>query len=241
MSEGRNGLVPRKAGWLEKLYPTPSRAAVEPRVAGKRGKLLFAIDATASREPAWEAAKQLTDSFFDAVPGMIDIGLAAYGGNRVHTFTPYVADARRLRRLASGISCRAGYTQLLPILRRVVETGDVGVVLYITDAFEEDATTAARLAEMLKAKGTRVIVLFDGWSDSEARAVFEDLAARTGGAVLPFEASAIERLKGLIAAAAVLAVGGEVLLAAKSNSLPGATLLLEYLKSARRLSNRSGS
>ena len=52
-----------------------------------RPRLVFAVDATASREPAWAAARQVTDALVKALPGALDVALAVHGGSRVHTFT----------------------------------------------------------------------------------------------------------------------------------------------------------
>jgi hypothetical protein len=216
------------SGFLKTLYPEGLPAAVEPVAPVLMGRMVFAVDATASRQPAWEAAKQLTGTLFHAVPDVLQVALAVHGGGKVHTFTDFQANARALRRKAAGVECIAGGTQLLPILRRVTRTAGVGVVLYIGDAFEESQSKAMRLADQLKANGTRLIVLFEG-SDAYAHGVYADLAARTEGALLPFDLSALGRLRDLLAAIGVLAAGGMELLEDKRHTMPGAVLLLEHL------------
>ena len=57
-----------------------------------------------------------------------------------------------------------------------------------------------------------------------------NVARRTGGCVLPFDASAPARLRDLLSAVAVYAVGGTELLEAKRAEDPGAALLLEQLR-----------
>jgi hypothetical protein len=52
--------------------------------------------------------------------------------------------------------------------------------------------------------------------------------------VLPFDLSSLGRLRELLGAVAVLAVGGEHLLEEKRETLPGAVLLLGYLEEAKR-------
>jgi hypothetical protein len=84
-------------------------------------------------------------------------------------------------------------------------------------------------------RGTKVIVLHDT-ADPAARLdaeVFWDLAKRTGGCVLPFNASASGRLRELLSAVAVYAVGGETLLQERARDLPGAIALLEHLGKRR--------
>src|SRR6516162_7400182 len=93
---------------------------VPPALREERARLVFAVDATASRSAAWEAAKQLTDILFEAIPGKLDVALAVHGGGRVHTFTAFTDDAGRLRDMAMGIRCRSGDTRLIDILARAV-------------------------------------------------------------------------------------------------------------------------
>ncbi len=200
-----------------------------------RPRLVFAVDATASREPAWAAARQVTDALVKALPGELDVALAVHGGSRVHTFTAFTNDAATLRDRAAGVTCQAGLTRLLPILSTSLKQQSVRVVIYIGDVFEESLPQGRRLADSLGAQGTKLIVLHDT-ADASARRdaeVFWDLAKRTGGCVLPFDASAPGRLRDLLSAVAVYAVGGEKLLRERRHALPGAVALLEHLDKRR--------
>jgi hypothetical protein len=200
-----------------------------------RPRLVFAVDATASREPAWAAARQVTDALVKALPGALDVALAVHGGSRVHTFTAFTNDANTLRDRAAGVACQAGVTRLLPILAAGLKQPGVRVVIYIGDVFEESVTQGRRLADAMGAQGTRLIVLHDT-ADPAARRdadVFWDLAKRTGGCVIPFDASASGRLRDLLSAMAVFAVGGEKLLRERRHDLPGAIALLEHLGKRR--------
>ena len=192
-------------------------------------KLVLAVDATASREPAWDTAKRTTDALFGAIPGRLQVALAVHGGSELHTFTAFTRDPSRLRDQAAGIKCRAGQTMLIPILEQVRTTDGVKIVLYIGDVFEEDAADAYDLADSLRLRGCRVIILHDQSDGAHARSaqVFQELARRTGGAVLPFDASSINKLRELLEAIGALAIGGIKLL--RASSKPGAVLLLEHL------------
>ena len=119
--------------------PDKPRSVVPPALREERARLVFAVDATASRSAAWEAAKQLTDILFEAIPGKLDVALAVHGGGRVHTFTAFTDDAGRLRDMAMGIRCRSGDTRLIDILARAVREKPK-VVVYIGDCFEESQT-----------------------------------------------------------------------------------------------------
>ena len=199
--------------------------------AAPRPRLIFAVDATASREPAWAAARQVTDVLVKALPGELDVALAVHGGSRVHTFTAFTGDAATLRDRAAGVACIAGLTRLLPILSVSAAQPAVRVVVYIGDVFEESILQGRKLADAMGRQGTRLIVLHDT-ADRTARRdaeVFWDLAKRTGGCVLPFDATSSHRLRDLLSAVAVYAVGGEKLLRERRRELPGAVALLEHL------------
>ena len=135
---------------------------------------------------------------------------------------------------AAGITCRAGSTRLLSILSRALATPSVRVVTYIGDVYEESPGRGRKLADEMGRRGVRLFVLHDvaDWNARRDAELFLDLARRTGGCVLPFDAQAPERLRDLLAAVAVFAVGGAELLHEKRRELPGAVVLLQHL--ARR-------
>lgn len=225
--------VPPHSSLLARL-----RALLAPRAADAvaadtptRPRLIFAVDATASREPAWHTARQVTDALFGALPGALDVALAVHGGSLLHTFTEFTSNPTALRDRAAGVRCRAGRTQLLPILSRGLSNPGVRVVLYIGDVFEESPGSARKLADAMGARGIRLIVLHDtaDWLARRDAELFQDLARRTGGCVLPFDASAVQRLRELLGAVAAYAVGGVELLEQKRDELPAAALLLQHL------------
>jgi hypothetical protein len=238
---------PRTGGLLNRLATMVTTAATAaaaalPAVLGHaeppaetgtptRPRLVFAVDATASREPAWTAAKQVTDALVKALPGELDVALAVHGGSRVHTFTAFTNDAATLRDRAAGVACEAGFTRLLPILAASLKRPAVRVVVYIGDVFEENRQHGRQLADSMGAQGIKLIVLHDTLDPSARRdaEVFWDLAKRTGGCVLAFDASAPGRLRDILSAVAVYAVGGEKLLRERRHDLPGAVALLEHL------------
>ena len=208
----------------------PAPAAPTDAARG-RPRLIFGFDATASREPAWAAARHVTDALVRALPGELDVALAVHGGSRLHTFTEFTADPNALRDRAASIACIAGHTQLLPILSRALASPGVRVVTYIGDVYEESLARGRKLADEMGRRGIKLIVLHDtaDWNARRDAELFLDLARRTGGCVLPFDASAPDRLREFLAAIAVLAVGGTALLREKRRELPGAVLLLQHL------------
>lgn len=196
-----------------------------------RPRLVFGFDATASREPAWAMARKVTDALVKTLPGELDVALAVHGGSRLHTFTKFTNDGRTLRDLAASISCEAGQTRLLPILSGSLARPGVRVVTYIGDVYEESLTRGRAVADELGRRGIKLFVFHDvsDWAARRDNEVFLDLARRTGGCVLPFDASAPGRLHDLLAAVAVFAVGGAALLQERRGNLPGAVVLLGSL------------
>jgi hypothetical protein len=210
----------------------PFGAPSLPATAPTRPRLIFGFDATASREPAWATARTVTDALVKALPGELDVALAVHGGSMLHTFTEFTANPATLRDRAAGISCLAGMTRLLPTLSRALSNPGVRVVIYIGDVFEESPVRGRKLADAMGLKGIKLIVLHDvaDWNARRDAEVFLDLARRTGGCVLPFDANAPARLRELLAAVAVYAVGGKDLLEEKRGEMPGAVMLLEHLR-----------
>lgn len=196
-----------------------------------RPRLVFGFDATASREPAWAMARRVTDALVKTLPDELDVALAVHGGSRLHTFTEFTTDGKTLRDLAASISCEAGQTRLLPILSGSLARPGVRVVTYIGDVYEESLNQGRKIADDLGRRGIKLFVFHDisDWAARRDAEVFLDLARRTGGCVLPFDASAPSRLRDLLRAIAVFAVGGVGLLRQRREDLPGAILLLASL------------
>jgi len=228
------GLLARIQNALQRLLP--GLAPAPETEAPTRPRLVFAFDATASREPAWATARQVTDALVKVLPGELDVALAVHGGSMLHTFTDFTDNANTLRDRAAGIRCLAGFTRMLPILARSLKRPGVRVIVYIGDVFEESLARGRKLADELAARGIKLIVLHDT-SDAAARGnaeIFQDLARRTGGCVLPFDINAPDKLRDLLAAVAVYAVGGSKLLREKRSELPGALVLLDHLDDRRK-------
>jgi hypothetical protein len=243
--EAANALARHFSPPVERLMPPPLPEPPPPRPAkpppppqpAARSKLVFAFDATSSRQHAWDTAVPLTDSLLSALPDQLDVALAVHGGEKVHTFTSFTSDAGKLRDRAAGVQCIAGETRLLEILGRVLKIKDVSTVVYIGDIFEESERHGRKYADALKVNGTRLIILHDYRPGrfSNEKGIFAEMAARSGGTVLPFEASSLPKLKELLSAIAVLAVGDVPALAAQQETMPGARLLLEGLAESKQL------
>src|ERR1700746_1977085 len=119
---------------------------------GRRGRLIFALDATMSRQPTWDTACHLqADMFREAAAiGGLDIQLVYYRGTGECRASTWISQADKLARLMSAIDCRGGNTQIGKIIahvRRETERAKVQAVVFVGDAMEE------RLAVLTRAAG----------------------------------------------------------------------------------------
>src|SRR5262249_62134859 len=82
--------------------------AMSPHAASGRGRLVFALDATMSRQPTWDMACTLqADMFREAASlGSLDIRLVYYRGFNECRATGSISDSAQLARLMSKIDCR---------------------------------------------------------------------------------------------------------------------------------------
>src|SRR5918995_239754 len=86
--------------------------------SGQRGRLIFALDATMSRQPLWDTACRLQGDMFNetAAIGGLDVQLVYYRGLSECRASGWVSDARRLGGLMEKIDVRGGHTQVPKIL-----------------------------------------------------------------------------------------------------------------------------
>src|SRR5262245_41299303 len=77
---------------------------------GRRGRLIFALDATMSRQPLWDTACKLQGDMFAeaAAVGGLDVQLVYYRGLSECRASRWVSDARQLGGLMEKIDCRGG-------------------------------------------------------------------------------------------------------------------------------------
>jgi hypothetical protein len=213
--------------FLQKVAATPVRAR-----AGERGRLIFALDATASRQPTWDQACQLQAEMFSetASLGGLDIQLASYRGFGEFRASEWVGDSKALVARMTGVSCLAGKTQIGRVLKNAIveaKRGRVGALVFVGDAMEEDLDALGDLAGRLGLLGVRMFIFHEGRDDAVGRA-FQHLAKLTGGACCRFDASSAKQLRELLAAVAVYAAGGRAALEDYGRKKGGEALRLTH-------------
>ena len=182
------------------------------KASSQRGRLIFALDATMSREPTWDLAQQLQGEMFStaATCGGLDIQLVYFRGFNECRASRFIADGAGLKSAMQKISVRGGMTQIGRVLRHVrseAAEAPVGAFVFIGDALEEKPDELARVAGELGLRGVKGFFFQEGGTPQVA-SCFKDLARLTGGAYAAFDTSAPGRLAGLLKAAAAYAAGG---------------------------------
>ena len=80
------------------------------RPAGQSGRLIFAMDATASREPTWDQATHIQSEMFEQTQslGGLEIQLVYYRGFREFEASPWCNQPQTLLPRMTRVSCVAG-------------------------------------------------------------------------------------------------------------------------------------
>ena len=229
MSERKKSLTGKSAkadidAFIEKLHATPAV-----RKAGTRGRLIFAMDATASRQPTWDHASQIQGEMFSetAALGGLEIQLCYFRGfNEFHAFPWHTTSADLLQAMSS-VYCAAGHTQIEKVLRHAIRENRVKAVdalVYVGDCMEEDIDRLADPAGQLGLLGIPVFLFQEG-IDPVARQAFKEIARLSKGAYCTFDSHSPQQLRDLLGAVAVYASGGRRALEAYSRN-KGQTLRL---------------
>jgi len=211
--------------FLKKLAAMP---AVRP--AGPRGRLIFALDATASRQPTWDQACMIQAQMFQAVGQMggLDVQLVYYRGFHEFEAFPWLDNAAALTQRMTGVFCLGGRTQIARVLKHAIaETKGkrVNALVFVGDCMEEPADKLCHMAGQLGVLGLPIFLFHEG-REPLAAATFQQLARLSGGAYCPFDAGSAQQLTELLRAVAVYAAGGLKALQDYSRNAGGKTLLL---------------
>src|SRR5262249_17119928 len=104
--------------------------------------LIFALDATMSRQPTWDQACRLQAEMFReaATLGGLDLQLVYYRGLAERRASRWIVEPARFGELMSRIDCRGGQTQIAKVLahaRHENDRGKVAALVFVGDAMEE--------------------------------------------------------------------------------------------------------
>ena len=213
--------------FLRQVAVTPVRPATN-----GRGRLIFAMDATASREPTWDRASHIQAEMFSETAdlGGLAIQLCFYRGLREFKFLPWYTESADLLRRMTRVHCAAGLTQIGRVLQYALEEDErqrVNALVFVGDCMEENSDVLSALAGKLGLKGLPAFVFQEG-RDPEAGRSFRQIARLSGGAYCPFDASSPQTLRDLLSAVAVFAAGGRKALENYGRKRGGAVLQLTH-------------
>ena len=198
--------------FLRKVALTPAV-----RRPGHKGRLVFALDATASREPTWDRACQIQAEMFaeTAALGGLEIQLCFFRGFGEFRAAPWLSDSASLVKHMTVVRCLSGQTQIAKVLRHAIaetRVRKINALVYVGDCMEEEIDELAQLAGELGLLGVPAFVFQEG-NELTAQRAFKRIAKLTNGAYCSFDAASARQLRDLLSAVAVYAAGGRLALA----------------------------
>ncbi|GJD48198.1 hypothetical protein OPKNFCMD_0914 [Methylobacterium crusticola] len=184
--------------------PAPAPAATP--------RLVFALDATLSRQPTWDLACGVQAGMFEAAAalGGLAVQLVYFRGFSECRASRFVGDARALTGLMRAVACQGGRTQIGRVLRHArgeAGRGPVKALVLVGDAVEEPLDDLCGVAGELGLLGVPAFCFHEG-HDPAAAGGFAEIARLSGGAHARFDAAAPDVLAGLLRAAALYATRG---------------------------------
>ena len=131
------------------------------------GRLIFALDATMSRQPTWDKALGIQGQMFVETKkiGGLQVQLVFFRGFNECRASKWVADPEALGRLMGKVTCQGGNTQISRVLSHVKnETvkAKVNAVIYVGDAQEEKIDALCQSAGELGLLGTPLFMFQEG-------------------------------------------------------------------------------
>jgi hypothetical protein len=234
MDKNKKGALTGRSGADDIAAFVEAAKKVPAAASSGRGRLIFALDATMSRQPTWDLAQTLQAKMFQVAAGLggLDVQLVYFRGLDECRASNFVSGGQGLAELMSRIDVRGGSTQIRKVLahaRDEAKRAKVGALVFVGDAMEENPDKLAVLAGELALLGIKAFMFQEG-HDPAAKRTFSEIARLTGGAYSAFDAGASARLAALLRAAAAYAAGGQAALAREAGTDPEARLLLSQMQ-----------
>ena len=187
--------------------------------ASKRGRLMFIVDATGSRERVWDMASKLQADMFNAAAGIgtLDVQVCYFRGGGYGPAeckaSPWSTDARELTSFMARVTCSTGPTQIQAALehaRKEHQAQPINAIVYIGDMCEEQGQAIYDAVASLP--GVPCFVFQEG-DDGFAAPIFQEMARLSHGAYSKFSPGSARELAELLRAVAVFTTGGLTALA----------------------------
>lgn len=188
------------------------RAKSLQKQSGSKGRLLFAMDATASRQPSWDRASHLQVEMFNATADQaLEVQLAYYRGFEEFAVTPWLNNSKLVQQKMSRVSCVGGYSQINKILNHALKENkktNINALVFIGDAVEEDSKHLYHLAGQLGLFKIPAFMFQEG-HEPQVREIFQHISQLSGGAYSHFDHNSPRVLAELLAAVACYSTGGK--------------------------------
>lgn len=193
--------------FVEKSKQVPATTGTD-----ARGRLIFALDATASRQPTWDRACAIQGDMFRAADGLggLAVQLCFYRGFGEFRAGPWHTSSEEVVKRMTSVFCLGGLTQIGKVLRHTLKEAKqskVNALVFIGDCVEENPDHLAHLAGQIGILGVPVFLFHEG-NDPNTIRVFKQIAHLTRGAACPFDHASAGQLRDLLSAVAVYASGG---------------------------------
>jgi hypothetical protein len=218
------------SAFLDKVRSMPT-----PAKSGDRGKLIFAMDATMSRQASWDRALSIQAEMFAETSriGGLDVQLVYFRGFNECRASKWVSEPKALAKLMTTVDCRGGNTQIAKTLSHVKKEmgiNKVNAVIYVGDATEENIDALCQSAGEIGMQGTPIFTFQEG-DNRDAETAFREMAKLSRGAYFKLNEQSAHMLRELLSAVAVYAAGGKAALVSHAKSKGGnSDLLLKQLK-----------
>jgi len=222
--------LPAKTSTTRDIDAFLKRAAKLPTLVQTKGRLIFAIDATLSRQPTWNRATEIQSDMFAVAQsiGGLAVQLVYFRGMGEFQASEWTASANALANRMRDVTCRSGFTQLRRVLAHATAEArqtKVGALVYVGDCFEEEMDAVVAEAANLAMLGVPAFMFHEG-DDPRAAAAFREVARLTKGVYARFDSGAARQLRELLMAAAIYATGGAVALREHAKKKGGEVLRL---------------
>ena len=170
------------------------------------GRLMFAMDATASRQPTWDSACNLQGEMFNAAQsvGNLQVQLCFYRGYQESRFSHWFNNAAQLHRAMQKVRCAGGLTQIKRVLRHALD-------------------------EHLQQPISALVFVFQEGHDPDAEPILKEIARLSGGAWCRFDYNSAQQLRDLLSAVAIFAAGGRKALQDFTQSRPALATMVKQL------------
>jgi hypothetical protein len=190
-------------------------------------RIIFGVDATASRQPTWDSAAMLQAQMFHAA-GNISAQLVYFRcWNGETRASQWFDNSAALADAMSKITCVAGHTQFEKVLKHAARehaAKPIAALILISDSCEEEESALYAAARKLPVP----VFMFQEGRNELVASIYARIAEVTGGALAQFDSSSAAKLSELLRAVAVFAQGGVKALEAQGGA--AARLLLAQIR-----------